>query len=187
MLRKKHYWCASWRQNKGTDIFKISQCEFLSVETAPDLHFCLGLGLSLVCENPGYMYLKYSVFNTPTFRIKMMKKLVCIMIQWLTHTSLVSLMDESVFLNESRMNDSIIHFLNSHLSPLVAKLMQSTQTLFEAPVAFKRWKSSILIATIEINVCSRTINFYPKSFYEMAVRQKIILCSWKTVVKLFLT
>ncbi len=90
--------------------------------------------------NPGYMYLKYSVFNTPTFRIKMMKNWFVLMIQWLTHTSLVSLLDESVFLNESRMNDSITNtFFNSHLSPPSGEMMQSTQTLFEAPVAFKRW------------------------------------------------
>ncbi len=72
--------------------------------------------------NPGYMYLKYSVFNTPTFRIKIMKNWFVLMIQWLTHTSLVSLMDESVFLNESRMNDSITNtFFNSHLSEMMAK------------------------------------------------------------------
>ncbi len=47
-------------------------------------------------------------------------------------------MDESVFLNESRMNDSIHTFFNSHLSPPSGEMMQSTQTLFEAPVAFKR-------------------------------------------------
>ncbi len=48
-------------------------------------------------------------------------------------------MDESVFLNESRMNDSITNtFFNSHLSPPSDEMMQSTQTLFEAPVAFKR-------------------------------------------------
>ncbi len=48
-------------------------------------------------------------------------------------------MDESVFLNESRMNDSITNtFFNSHLSPPSGEMMQSTQTLFEAPVAFKR-------------------------------------------------
>ncbi len=48
-------------------------------------------------------------------------------------------MDESVFLNESRMNDSITNtFFNSHLSPPSGEMMQSTQKLFEAPVAFKR-------------------------------------------------
>ncbi len=67
------------------------------------------------------------------------------MIQWLTHTSLVSLMDESVFLNESRMNDSITNtFFNSHLSPPSGEMMQLTQTLFEAPVAFKRWVALFL-------------------------------------------
>ncbi len=72
--------------------------------------------------NPGYMYLKYSVFNTPTFRIKIMKNWFVLMIQWLTHTSLVSLMDESVFLNESWMNDSITNtFLTVTCRHLVAK------------------------------------------------------------------
>ncbi len=86
--------------------------------------------------NPGYMYLKYSVFNTPTFRIKMMKNWFVLMIQWLTHTSLVSLMDESVFFSESRMNDSITNtFFNSHLSPPSGEMMQSTQTLFEVGMA----------------------------------------------------
>ncbi len=47
-------------------------------------------------------------------------------------------MDESVFLNESRMNDSITNtFFNSHLSPPSGEMMQSTQTLFEAQLLSK--------------------------------------------------
>ncbi len=39
------------------------------------------------------MYLKYTIFNKPIFNIT-------IMVQWLTHnTSLVSLLEESEFLN----------------------------------------------------------------------------------------
>ncbi len=138
MLRKKHYWCASWDKTKALIYFKISQCEFLSVETA-QIYILSRTRLKPCLWNPGYMYLKYSAFNTPNFRIKMKKNWFVLMIQWLTHTSLVSLMDESVFLNESRMNDSINTFFNSHLSPPSGEMMQSTQTLFEAPVAFKRW------------------------------------------------
>ncbi len=37
---------------------------------------------------------------------------------------------------------------------------------------------SILIATIDINVCSRTINFYP-SISMNDCKTEIILCSWK--------
>ncbi len=108
--------------------------------------------------NRGYMYLKYSVFNTPTFRIKMMKNWFVLMIQWLTHTSLVSLMDESVFLNESRMNDSITNkFFNSHL---VAKWCNRHKRYLKRR-CFQKMSGSILIATIDINVCSRTIHFYP--------------------------
>ncbi len=121
MLRKKHYWCVSWDKTKALIYFKISQCEFLSVETA-QIYILSRTRLKPCLWNPGYMYLKYSVFNTPTFRIKMMKNWFVLMIQWLTHTSLVSLMDESVFLNESRMNDSITNtFLTVTCRHLVEK------------------------------------------------------------------
>ncbi len=69
-------------------------------------------------------------------------------------------------------------YILSHLSPPSGEMMQSTQTLFEAPVAFKRLSGSILIATIDINVCSRTINFYP-SISMNDCKTEIILCSWK--------
>ncbi len=126
---KQRHWYI-WR-SVNASFFQLKQLRFT---------FLSRTRLNPSLWNPGYMYLKYSVFNTPTFRIKMMKNWFVLMIQWLTHTSLVSLMDESVFLNESRMNDSITNtFFNSHLSPPSGEMMQSTQTLFEAPVAFKRW------------------------------------------------
>ncbi len=36
------------------------------------------------------------------------------------------------------MNDSINIFLNSHFLPLIGEMIQSTKTLFEAPVTLKR-------------------------------------------------
>ncbi len=119
MLRKKHYWCASWDikaliylRSVNASFFQLKQLRFTFLSRTR-LKPCLW--------NPGYMYSNYSVFNTPTFRIKIMKNWFVLMIQWLTHTSLVSLMDESVFLNESRMNDSINTFLTVTCRHLVAK------------------------------------------------------------------
>ncbi len=121
------------------------------------------------------MYLKYSVFNTPTFRIKMMKNWFVLMIQWLTHTSLVSLMDESVFLNKSRMNDSITNtFLTVTCHHLVEKWCNRHKRYLKRQLL----SGSILIATIDINVCSRTINSYP-SISMNDCKTEIILCSCK--------
>ncbi len=108
---KQRHWYI-WR-SVNASFFQLKQLRFT---------FLSRTRLNPSLWNPGYMYLKYSVFNTPTFRIKMMKNWFVLMIQWLTHTSLVSLMDESVFLNESRMNDSITNtFLAVTCRHLVAK------------------------------------------------------------------
>ncbi len=48
MPLKKHYWSAD--KTKALICFKIRQCKFISVYFSSELHFSLGLVLSLICE-----------------------------------------------------------------------------------------------------------------------------------------
>ncbi len=69
-------------------------------------------------------------------------------------------------------------FFNSHLSPPSGENDAIDTNVIWSASCFQKTSGSILIATIDINDCSRTINFYP-SISMNDCKTEIILCSWK--------
>ncbi len=122
-----------------------------------------------------YMYLKFNIFNMPIFNIKMMKKWFEWMIQWLLilhlfHYWMIQCFWTNLF-NEW-FNDTF--FFNSHL---VAKQCNQ-QTLFEAPVAFKRGFALLNVSIWTILCWTKLSSLYFCDNMNEC-KTEIILCSCK--------
>ncbi len=94
------------------------------------------------------------------------------MIQWLTQDVLGSLLDESVFLNESLVLFKYKYILTALFATYRRNNVIDKST-FEVSNYFQKVIYSILIATVHIRVYIWTINFYPStSVIWMFVTQK---------------